>query len=183
MPPLPEIKPGEEPLFDGPRLLLCKDCGVLTKVPGAPHNGFVPDGGWPELDHIVAQHQHTEIPEHKRKGGMLFPTTQKTWDTLDPTTEVRKWALANQVWISEYKDTLMEDAGKCFRKHHSPEFPGKPCIDYKTDAKRIGAPSGNKRSIALDDKRGKLQFLCTYCPYESTVTTAKRIIRGDYAAS
>jgi hypothetical protein len=173
------IIPGQQPqpaapVLDGPRLLFCYTCRTLTKVPAKPHH-TTPNEHDHALNEIVERHQHHEVPEHNRKGGRLWATDQKTWDSMDVVTEVRKELMAHQVWIEEYRDTLMEDAAKCHRKHGQPEWPGKPCIDYKTDKKRIGGPLG-RRSLDLN----QLQYMCTYCPYESTVTTAKRFERGDY---
>lgn len=84
-----------------------------------------------------------------------------------------KQALADQrIEMNEYRDQLREDAGQCFIAHHNPEFPGKPCRDYQ---------AGNKRLGLKTTPRPYQQFLCTYCPYESSVTVSKRHKRGDYA--
>jgi hypothetical protein len=167
---------GPNAVLDGPRLLVCFDCNTLTKV--APYLG--PAELDKDLDRVVALHQHHEIPEYRRKGGRLFPTEQKTWDRLDVVTELRKEMIANQVWISEYRDQVGVDAVKCFRSHGSPEWPGKPCIDYKTAGKRLG---GGLTVRGVDQKKRDLhglQYLCIYCPYESTVTTQKRWDKGAY---
>lgn len=109
----------------------------------------------------------------------MFPTSWSTWEKLDVETEFRKAALENQVWIKDYRDQIGEDAVRCHRAHNQPAWPGTPCIDYKSDAKRLGGGLSVKVSLRRRDP-AKLQYLCTYCPYESTVTTAKRVEKGAY---
>jgi len=159
--------------LDGPRLVMCFDCGVLTEV------GPQPDGPEdPELFRVVRDHQHIERGNHDVHM-QCWPTSQATWDRLDVTTEFRKELMANQIQVQEYRDQIGEDAVKCHRLHGQPELPGKPCIDYKSDAKRLGGGLGRK-SILLRRDPQRLNYLCTYCPYESTVVTQKRWERGDY---
>jgi hypothetical protein len=165
--------PPGEPL-DGPRLVMCYDCGTLTKIAPAPDT---PEDI--EAFRVVRDHQHMERGPHDVHM-QLFPTSQATWDRLDVTTEFRKELMANQVYVAAYRDQVGEDAVKCHQQHGQPAWPGSPCIDYKSDAKKLGGGLGRRKSIALLRDPQRLQYLCTYCPYESTVTTQKRWDRGDY---
>lgn len=166
--------PPGEPL-DGPRLVICYDCGTLTKIGPPPDSRE--DG---ELFRVVREHQHLDRGEHDVHM-QLFPTSAKTWERLDVTTEFRKELLANQIYVQDYRDQIGEDAVRCHKQHGQPEWPGKPCIDYKSDVKRLGLGLGKKLSISMARRDPQnLQYLCTYCPYDSTVTTQKRWDRGDY---
>jgi hypothetical protein len=74
--------------------------------------------------------------------------------------------------VNDYRDELRYEAVRCHQKHGQPSLPGKPCIDYQAESKRIGRKDVPKESR---------QHLCLYCPYESSVTVTKRARRGDYA--
>lgn len=167
-----ELKPGEK--LDGPRLFVCLDCSTMTRI--LPYMG--PPEHDQDLEKCVRSHQHLEKGPHEVRF-QLFQTTWATWEHLDPVEELRKQFEANGVWIQEYRSQVGEDAVACHRKHNQPEYPGKPCIDYKTDAKRLGGGLSVRVSLKLRDP-AKLQYLCTYCPYESTVVTAKRWEQGAY---
>lgn len=143
------------------------------------------------LSNWIERHMHgREVDDHP--GGRLFPfddsrenvdTSLRLTDgaTLDidgvaalemqAVQEVKKKLQENQMEVLEYRDQLREDAGVCFNKHGNPEFPGKPCIDFECAEKRLGRKNTPKKFQ---------QYLCTYCPYTSTVTVAKRHRRGDY---
>lgn len=90
---------------------------------------------------------------------------------MEAVQQVKKVLSDQQMEVNEYRDQLREDAGKCFIKHSNPEWPGKPCLDYQARDKRLGRK---------DTPKQHQQFLCTYCPYESSVTVGKRHKRGDY---
>lgn len=169
---LKEAAPGT--VMDGPRLVVCYECATITKL--APYVG--PPAGDRELERCVEMHQHLNLGPHDVHMH-LMPTTQETWDHLDPVQDLRKEALANGIWIEEYRSQVSEDAVKCHQAHGQPSLPGKPCIDYKDDSKRLGGGLPVKVSLRLRDP-AKLQYLCTYCPYESTVTTQKRWDQGAY---
>lgn len=73
--------------------------------------------------------------------------------------------------VFEYRDDLRDEAAKCYLKHHSPSYPGKPCIDFKDDSKRVGRTK----------VPAKLQkYLCHFCPYSSTIMVELRRRRGAY---
>ena len=169
---LEPAKPGT--VMDGPRLLLCYDCQTLTKI--APFLGPVERDV--DLERAVGAHQHLERGAHDVHM-QLFPTTADTWERLDPVETLRKEMMANNIWIQEYRVQVGEDAVKCHREHGQPEYPGKPCIDYKTDKKRLGGGLSVRVDLRKRDPHG-LQYLCTYCPYESTVVTEKRWRKGAY---
>lgn len=87
--------------------------------------------------------------------------------------EVRKELAKNHIEINDYRDQLRTDATDCFRKHHNPEAITRPCIDYHSGSKRLGRK---------DTPPKWRQYLCTYCPYTSSITVEVRRRRGDYAS-
>lgn len=73
--------------------------------------------------------------------------------------------------VFTYRDDLREEAAKCYLRHHSPSYPGQPCIDYRDDSKRVGRTK-------VPPKLQK--YLCHFCPYSSTITVELRRRRGAY---
>jgi len=73
----------------------------------------------------------------------------------------------------EIRDEIKADALACFAKHNRPDYQdGRPCIDYKTDAKLL-----SHKSIRKDRRI----YLCNAsCPYEETVRIEKRWKAGLY---
>ena len=131
------------------------------------------------LQEWIDRHMHgMSLDDHP--GGRVFPlgesnvdTSEAPWADLDREVEVVKAKLARQQQeVFALRDELRDDAVVCHRKHHQPELPGKPCRDYHHESKRLGRK---------DQAPSDLLYLCTYCPYESSVTVAKRALRGDYA--
>lgn len=169
------------------RLCYCYHCRTLSKI-----EGFL---GRPEDDRLlqdwIDRHMHG-LTEDQHPGGRIFPMEVPELASSprrmleagiddpadDPVFERKavehvKALLAQQQHevLGELRDELKDDAAKCFNRHRRPEHPGKPCIDYNADHKRLGRRNQPPSDMAM---------LCTYCAYTSTVTVAKRIKRGDY---
>lgn len=81
------------------------------------------------------------------------------------------------------RDTYREDAVKCYRQHRSPGDGSGPhaCIDYRIDAKRLTDSDWKERGAKVGIQREDV-YLCSFCPYQSIVTTRKRMQRGEYDA-
>ena len=157
-------------------LAYCFECKQLN-----PLDAFT--GERPDDDRLlqnwIDRHMHGfGIETHP--GGRLFSLGISNVDysdapeaDLEREIEIVKGELSKvNMEVLAYRDELRDDASKCFVCHGRPEFPGKPCRDYHDSSKRIGR---------IDQAPSDLAYICTYCPYESTVTVAKRRERGDYA--
>lgn len=148
-----------------PRILVCYDCQTshrLDDYEGDPEHDR-------ELEHYADLHHHTDIPETARRGGQLYLVSTEDEEKLraDPMgnrSELMQQQ-AEQPAIAEY---YKDQALKCFVRHGGPSYPGRPCIDYHDDSKKIGT--------AYEGKLGKTAqiYLCDLCPYEITVQEAKR---------
>jgi hypothetical protein len=75
------------------------------------------------------------------------------------------------------KSAFTEDAGKCFERHGRPGQSDKnfACIDYQDESKRL-----TDREWKLRHPESMEVFLCTFCPYQSVVTTRIRMAKGAY---
>lgn len=156
------------------RLAFCYECSTLSKIDDAPSTT-------PEHDYLlqdwIDRHMHgRHIDDHK--GGRIFPVVtgdveeSEAMDAIErkAVEEVRAELAKVNAEVFNYRDELREEAVKCHRKHGQPSAPGKMCIDYKSDSKRIGSKATHN----------ELAYLCTYCPYTSSVTVEVRRRRGDY---
>jgi len=152
------------------RLLICRDCRTIDELPdydGPPDYDVL-------LDNLTEQHQY---PNGERHFGDLATVADHEWS--DPYMReqiVRQIAKRTTGMESEFyatKSTYTEDALKCYTAHRRPTLEGGGCNDYRSDRKRIGNPT----------KYGQMMrkvWLCDFCPYTTTVTTAKRHARGLY---
>ena len=175
------------------RIMLCKQCSTLSKLPdfeGTPENdnilvdwierhshGLTLDadpgtpGAHPGGRMFAYDFSYVTPDVSPGPGGHAHENVQLEALEMAAVEEVRGELVKNQVWVQEYRDELRYDAGVCFNKHHQPEWPGTPCSSYQDDSKRLGRKNGPKKYR---------MFLCTFCPYESSVTVSKRFARGDY---
>lgn len=82
-------------------------------------------------------------------------------------------------YVSESMNTFSDDALRCYSQHHRPQ---EGCIDYWSDAKRIGRPTVEGRTVlAESQKLGERDpHLCAFCPVHSWVTTQKNFKLGLY---
>lgn len=184
------------------RLLQCQDCRSVETLPEAPKSG--PDS---LLERLVARHQgpltneqnarrvrlgqgrSREINVDEPHFGNLHLVPKAQWD--HPNTEQRE-ALRQQILVQMWgentgyppefyasKSTFTEDAGICFEKHGRPGQTDKSfaCIDYQDESKRL-----TDREWKLRNPESMEVFLCSFCPFQSVVTTRIRSARGDYEA-
>lgn len=158
------------------RLAYCYECQTLSKIDDAPTQN--PDDDY-LLQDWIDRHMHGKhIDDHK--GGRVFnvDTEQqgleesKAMDAIErkAVEEVRAELAKVNAEVFNYRDELREEATKCHRRHGQPHAPGKMCIDYRSDSKRLGS----KKTF------NELAYLCTYCPYTSSITVEVRRRRGDY---
>lgn len=152
------------------RLLQCLECYTLEKLP--PYEGRMDEHGAyvdpdPLLEHLISK--HTEQPSGLTHVGRLFTVDEDTWNKLDGKTEFEKEMWKEDAERAAFKDTLTEDAVKCFNKHNRPD---QGCLDWKDKSKVLGNPSRHPGA----PKR----FLCDFCPVRSYVETKVRIARGEY---
>lgn len=149
------------------RLLVCYTCATIEKLP--PYEGREDEHGVyldydPVLEHLLKDHQR---PEQHR--GRLFLVDEAAWENMDSRREINSQLFGLEAERVAWKDTLAEDAGKCFNAHKRPKA---GCIDWHDDSKRLGSPSGKRASHAV--------HLCDFCPVRSYVETEIRWKRGDY---
>lgn len=167
------------------RLAFCyvDTCRTLSKLPDYEGN---PDHD-SALQDWIDRHMHgLHIDTHP--GGRLYQmddeqegitrtvSTRGGVETLSAmeaaaVQEVRAELAKVGIEMNDYRNELRIDAVKCHQKHGQPSHPGKLCIDYQSDSKRLGRK---------DTPKDKRIYLCTFCPYESSVTVTKRANRGDY---
>lgn len=179
------------------RMCFCYVCRTLTKIDDFKDRDGKP-GTNPDHDVVlqdwIDRHMHgLALDDHP--GGRVFPFddeqshlsragvghrlpedprfTNVPADSIErhAIEQVREELAKNHIDMADYRDELKDDATKCHRSHGQPSYPGKPCIDYQAANKRLGS----KRMPSTWQK-----WLCTYCPYETTVVTVKRWNRGDY---
>jgi len=163
---------------EGPqlRLLFCAFCKSIEELPnyvGPPEQDVV-------LDAALAPHQDRH-PHALERSGALFSMSEQGWNNR----QVRKTTI-EQVWSAlgveqgplgldpEFyasKNTFVEDANKCFVRHNR----SIPCVDWKSDSKRIGNPTKK----GWDAGQVKV-YLCQFCPVASKVMEAQRLATGGY---
>lgn len=179
-----------------PRLIACQDCGTAEVLPDV-----LGDSG--ELDPLLARvlNNHIgplsteqqdrrirfglgrgrEIDPKEMHKGPLFEVAADDWANPDVREKILKQIWGDTGYPAEFyaaTDTYKEDALRCFRRHDSPGSEKGPhaCIDYQADSKRLTDEQWIRRGQGTRDHI----YLCTFCPYESVVTTRKRSARGDY---
>lgn len=170
------------------RILLCFTCKTMEQMRDYPPNAP------PEFDAVLHElnrkHGGDEPdPTRLHREAILRPE-QKDWDNRKIREQIldQAWATEKGFRPSYYalKDTLQEDAAKCWKKH------GKPnahvgCSDYRADSRRIGNPAASDRKVLArelgrdhhDLGLGPRVFLCEFCPYESVVQQKKQDKYGD----
>lgn len=148
------------------RLLLCKSCGILYKLP--PYEGPA-DYDMALIDVIDRHLQQASDPRPEAHMSLIFRTDDDTAAKLDLETAIKKELADQDIFIRELRDDLKVDALKCFNRHNRPS---NGCPDYGDESKIIGRKTG-----VPADKR---QYLCMYCPAQEHVTHQLRIRKGMY---
>lgn len=168
------------------RLLHCGVCKTVEEIPDYEGAEDVD----PLVEKVVMEHNRRDPMAHG--GGEKLPMRLAQVDDLEyahSRDEVMKRLMEDSKevgmdpWVGEAFNTFSVDAGKCYNQHRRPDYgQGKPCIDYRSESKRIGRPTAEgKLAIKENAKLGaKDPRLCDWCPYQSTVTTAIRAQKGMY---
>lgn len=168
------------------RLLVCFECKTMEELVDYP-----PDAD-PKYDVVLhevdykhgGQLDDAEVRSHRRE---LLRMEKRFWSAPAFKRDVTKRIWANETGFTpEYyhaKNTLLEDAGKCFRDHHQPDL----CPDWHSDNKRIGNPAARERQqLARELKDENLAhtrvkvFLCDFCVVASKVMQKRREDAGMY---
>lgn len=153
------------------RLLACYTCLSIDKLP--PYEGREGPGGEyldddPVLEHLLLGHQ-----DHR---GRIFRVDEGTWENLQARTKISQQLFADQAAQVEFRDQLKDDAHSCWKKHNRPGRDGLlNCPDFRDGSKRLGNPSKTRQSAAV-----AAVYLCSFCPYNSSVETEVRWRRGAY---
>ena len=176
-----------------PRVVACSECRIIEKLPDVhPKTPMVQavlewesgerhvmrdENGLPKmvpafdpvLEHWVEQHSHG-FDDAYVMGGIitLWGVDQKTWDNLDPITEVKKTLLESTGHIYEEAESIREDAILCYNAHGNPDLQS-GCSDYLHESKRIGPSSYKVEGQTIDIPLKFRQYLCYACPYQSGV--------------
>jgi hypothetical protein len=146
--------------------LTCKKVETLPDYQGHPDDdhvldyALIPHGGQTENPHFGALHR--------------LPESQWSDPKIRKATMERMWEGTTGFTPSYYdvKNTLQEDASKCFTAHRR----AVPCIDWHDSSKRIGAGTKKMRekvarelprSSPIDAERlakgQPVQYLCDFC--------------------
>lgn len=179
------IIPSDVPRSDNPaylRLLYCLVCDSIEELP--------PYDGDPEHDQLLEiTLEHHVFPSGEPHKGHLLRVPVDEW-----TNSNIKKAMIEQLkgggskGLAEFdadfyatSDTFREDALKCFAKHLRPTD---GCPDYKTDKMRLLPNTKAERKDAglVDPKNapGPRNYLCNFCPVQSTVDQKLRAMKGLY---
>lgn len=156
------------------RVLQCFTCKTMEELPdflGPPENDVI-------LQTLLVPHGgETEFPHH----GALHRVERKHWEDRAVRKQIveRLWEGTSGFRPSYYdvKDTMQEEAIKCFRKHKS----AVPCIDYQDPSKRLGNPArGLRKWLAREVRRDVADlgeppkvYLCNFCPVQQHVDRMK----------
>jgi len=175
------------------RLATCFSCRTITKLSdfeGANpdhdvvlqdwidrHLHSVPVDEIPGPLHPGAQVAVVEMPDITRSPKFFSMPIEDQERALERIEGVAVYDLQSELQrttqqVFEYRDDLRDEAAKCYLRHHSPSYPSRGCNDFRDDSKRLGRTKVPK----------KLQkYLCSYCPYSSTIMVELRRRKGVYA--
>jgi len=155
-------------MSDHVRLLLCHEDKTLEQVDdyeGDPHNDWA-------LKYVLEKHRYPSGDPHL---GQMLRVEKKHWE-LESTRKAIEQQIRDSAGHTgldqsfyDTKDTLGEDALKCFERHS--RNPG--CNDYRNEDKRLSAGTDRERkSLGLAPLRSN-HFLCDHCPVHSMVMAHK----------
>ena len=169
------------------RLLHCNVCKTIDEIPDYEGHEEVD----PLVERVVMEHNRRDPMKHG--GAATLPMRLAKVDDFEWQADREKVVKElNRTgmevgfdpwpWASDSHNVFREDAGKCWISHRQPELPGKPCIDYRSEAKRIGRPTSEGKAVLKDNpKLGSSDpHLCDWCPYQVTVQTEIRARKGMY---
>lgn len=128
---------------------------VLERLPD--HDG--PEQTDSALHYALIPHRFPDGEAHL--GNLFVGIPEEALANMDARATIEREIWGAQAEMASFKDTLVEDAGKCYNAHQRPKL---GCIDYKDDSKRLGNPR-TKSGYA-----GKV-YLCEFCPVHSFVTS------------
>lgn len=161
-------------MSDHIRVLQCWDCRSMEELAdfqGLPEHDHV-------LQHIDERHGGQSAQPHNRA---LHRVGKEHWDDRAVRKQIVKQMWASTTgFVPEYyhtRDTMHEDAAKCFAKHHRQV----PCLDYQDSSKRLGNPAWRDRLRLTKELRrdvgdlgpGPKVYLCNFCPIQTYVDRAK----------
>lgn len=137
------------------RLLQCLDCLTLEKLPDydGPHEI---DGA---LQHALKPHRFPDGQPHT--GNLAVGIPDEALENMAAREQIEKEMWGAKAEFASFKDTLVEDAGKCYNGHGRPKL---GCIDFQDDKKRLGNAQTKSKAA------GKV-YLCDFCPVKSFVTS------------
>jgi hypothetical protein len=164
------------------RVLFCLVCKTFQELP--LYNGPVEKDVL--LDILVERHIFPSGEPHK---GHLFRVPKMAWENESTRKQIVNQILGGgSKGLDEFdkefyatKDTFKEDAMVCYQKHLRPD---NGCPDWMSD-KKILLPNtkAERKDAGLPDPKsapGPKNYLCQFCPVQSTVMQKARAKRGDY---
>ena len=146
------------------RLLFCYDCKTIEELQdfdGPPEYDSV-------LEYALSQH---ETNGH-RHVGKLYKVEQRAWDIPNLRNAIIGQLRGGSAGLSEIdpefyntRDTLKEDALKCFSKHLRPK---EGCSDWRNDRYMLRPPTkADRADIGLSMDGAPRRWLCDWCPVRS----------------
>jgi hypothetical protein len=94
-------------------------------------------------------------------GNLAVGIPDEALENMNAREQIEKEMWGAKAEFASFKDTLVEDAGKCYSAHGRPKL---GCVDYKDDKKRLGNPRTKSA------RAGKI-YLCDFCVVHSFVTS------------
>ena len=192
-----------------PRLVACAPCGILQRIPDVPpKTPMVParlswesgedyvykdDKGLPVmvpafdpiLEDFIQRHDHGYHERQFVDGQVVqvWQVDQKTWDSLDVVTKVKKELNEQYSNHFEERDEYKEDAAKCYNAHGNPDLQS-GCRDFMTEPKLIGKAQYKIDGRVITIPQPLRQYLCHMCPYmQSYVMVEMRRRKGGYSTT
>jgi hypothetical protein len=171
------------PGFNDPpflRVLQCFECKSMEVMPD--YDPALPPAFDAVLHEIDKRHGgDTETPHYRT----IERISEKAWENMPLRRQMVKqmWSETTGFTPAYYdaRDTLKDDAVKCFQQHHRQV----PCIDYQDSSKRLGNPAAADRARLAremrdeDIKHSAIRiYLCNFCPVQVKVDQMKRDAGG-----
>jgi hypothetical protein len=120
----------------------------------------------PVLEDFVERHQHDRPDIEVLTGQVIrvWVVDQRTWDSMDIVTKVKK-EMEEQtgVWYED-RDTYREGAIACYNEHGNPDTKV-GCRDFMSDSKQIGTVRHKADGQVVTIPPKFRQYLCYQCPY------------------